>query len=369
MMLSWIRTTGFRNLVPGKIQLAEGVNAFIGANAQGKTNLLEAVALLASGRSFRGARIGDMLATGQTDAAVEGLAGKMTGEVNLKIVMNRTVRNYFIESKQVSDLRDFLGLFSYVVFSAESMAIVDGDPAARRNFLDHGVFSTHPHYLLTLRAFRRVLKSRNAVIKKSPENIDLIQSWDEPLCRHGAMVVHSRIVYLNKIIPEVRAAHGRLSGNRESLDLSYCSGWLQDEDIESGDIRDIEQTLKDVLQKELQSDIRRGATMSGPHRDELRILIDRHDIRSFGSRGQKRTALMALKLAELNVFYASKSEYPVFIIDDMASELDDRRQENLIEAIPDDIQILISHTGKLNSRFERPVHYFSVLDGQVAGCG
>ena len=356
---------GFRNLVPEKIQLAEGVNAFIGPNAQGKTNLLEAVSMLANGRSFRGARLGEMMTSGQPEAAVEGLAQRRNGEVNLKIVMNRTIRNYHVENKPVSDLRDFLGLFSYVVFSAESMAIVDGDPQARRNFLDHGFFSTAPHYLLTLRSFRRVLKSRNAVIKKSPDNTDLIQSWDDPLCRHGAAVVHSRIEYLRKILPKAQAAHQRLSGNRETLDLEYCSGWLPPQIVESGSIQDIEGEFQSVIVRELAADIRRGATMTGPHRDEMRILIDGRDIRSFGSRGQKRTALMALKLSELEVFYGIKDEYPVFVIDDMASEFDDNRQENLADAIPADIQILISHTGRINNRFNRPVQYFNVSNGNV----
>lgn len=368
MVLSWIRTVGFRNLVPDRIQLNQGVNAFIGPNAQGKTNILEAISLLANGRSFRSARPVEMMTTGQPEAAVEGAGGRHCGEFDLKITMNRKTRNYFIDNKPVSDLRDFLGIFNYVVFSAESMAIVDGDPAARRNFLDHGVFSTSPHYLLSLRAYRRVLKCRNAVIKQTPVNADLIRSWDDALCRYGTIVVAARIDYLRKIAPEARKAHDRLSGNREVLDLEYSSSWLSEEVIGSGDIGAIEHDFREILQKELDGDIRRGATMTGPHRDEMRILINQQDIRSYGSRGQKRSALMALKLAELDVFYKAREEYPVFIIDDMASEFDVHRQENLIGAIPDDIQILVSHTGELNNRFNRPVQYYNVSNGQVACC-
>ena len=116
MVLSWIRTTGFRNLIPAKIQLTEGVNAFTGSNAQGKTNILEAISLLADGRSFRGARIVEMITAGQSEAAVEGQVDRLENDCNLKITMNRSVRNYHVEDNAVSDLRDFLGRFNYVVF-------------------------------------------------------------------------------------------------------------------------------------------------------------------------------------------------------------------------------------------------------------
>ena len=237
-----------------------------------------------------------------------------------------------------------------------------------RNFLDHGYFTVSPGYLLTLRSFRKVLKSRNATIKKTPENIALVTSWDEPLCRYGASVVHSRISYLSRIKPKAMKAHDMLSGGRERLDLEYCSTWLSEEAIATNDLSLIENEFRRVMEKEISGDIRRGLTMTGPHRDEMRILIDGKDIRYYGSRGQKRTALMALKLSELDVFFHHENEYPVLIIDDMASEFDEIRQANLIQAIPEKIQILISNTSKQNDLFHRPVQYFGVADGNVTYC-
>jgi DNA replication and repair protein RecF len=365
MVISWIRTSGFRNLSSGVVRLSEGINAFVGPNAQGKTNLLEAVALLANGRSFRGAKIPEMICSDQMEAGVEGHINGKSNNIELKIYMNRSSRQYHVNNKPVSDLRDFLGQFSYVVFSAECMAIVDGDPAARRHFLDHGYFCLHPSFLLMLRSYRKILKSRNATIKQFNDNRQLVTSWNEPLGRLGASIVHSRLEYLETIRENASEAHRLLTDGNEQLDLEYNSLWLSQETMQTMDKNAFMDEYRVLLDRELQGDLRRGSTSFGPHRDELRILINGKDIRHYGSRGQKRTALMALKLSELNVFYTKNDEYPVFILDDIASELDRSRQTGLVRALPEDLQILISHTDTLDSYFDRPVHYLNVSEGHI----
>jgi DNA replication and repair protein RecF len=368
MRLSWIRTSGFRNLVPDTVCLAEGVNVFFGLNAQGKTNLLEAVALLADGRSFRGARIAEMIRSGESDACIEGQVNSDTTEINLKIYMNRSSRQYHIDDRSVSDLREFLGRFSYVVYASECMAIVEGDPAARRHFLDHGYFGLKPSYLLTLRSYRKILKSRNATIKQAPDNERLITAWNEPLCRYGASITCSRRTYLEQISRRAEEGYRVLANDTEKLTIEYSSQWLTKETLATNDEKNIYEEMRAGLEKEISGDIRRGSTLIGPHRDELRILIDGYDIRWFGSRGQKRTALMAMKLAELEVFHAARNDYPVLILDDMSSEFDQLRQGSLIQVLPENMQILISHTEEFQDHFDQPVQYFKVTGGGVTEC-
>lgn len=366
MVISWIRTTDFRNLSSGTVPLSKGINAFIGANAQGKTNFLEAVSLLASGRSFRGARIPEMICSGKSEAGVEGHINSHNRDIDLKIYLNRSSRQYHINNNPVSDLREFLGLFSYVVFSSECMAIVDGDPAARRHFLDHGYFCLYPSYLLMLRSYRKVLKSRNATIRQFPDNHNLITSWHKPLCNLAASMVHARLEYLETIRQKAADTHQLLTNGKEHLDLEYNAQWLSEDIMKTMNKTEFADSLNDILEKEIQGDLRRGSTTYGPHRDELRILINGKDIRNYGSRGQKRTALMALKLSELDVFYNKNNEYPVFILDDIASEFDRSRQVGLVKALPENLQILISHTESLDNYFERPIHYLNVWDGHVS---
>lgn len=366
MIVSWIRTTGFRNLIPATIRLEKGVNIFVGSNAQGKTNVLEAVALLANGRSFRGAGIADMIRSGETDAGIEGLIFDGNTETTLKIHMSRSLRQYHLNDRPVSDLREFLGCFSYVVFAAECMAIVEGDSAARRSFLDHGYFGLKPSYLLTLRSYRKTIKSRNATIKQAPDNEALIEAWNDSLCRNGAAITHARMTYLEKIRQAAENEYHHLAGGKEQLTIEYYAPWLRKEAQDKNDEKHIYEDLRNGLEKSLASDIRRGSTTVGPHRDDMRILIDGKNIRWYGSRGQKRSVLLALKLAELEIFHSEKNQYPILILDDISSELDKQRRDSLIRSLPENIQILISHTEKFG--FDRPAQYFNVTAGNVTKC-
>lgn len=368
MIIRNLRIVGFRNLKSGSIRFSSAVNAFVGLNAQGKTNILEAVSVLAEGRSFRNARLQEMIVIGSNECAVEGLIEKDNQEVMLKVVMSKGARKFHVNDNQVNDLRVFLGNMSYVVFSAESMAVIDGDPRARRNFLDHGCFSIDPSYLLTLREYRKALKSRNTLLKTSPENRILISTWNVPLSRFGAQIISARLKYLSRLKDSAAVIHQEMAQVQEQLVVSYQSNWFDATSFPVEDINQIEAQITEVLERDFEGDVRRGSTLSGPHRDELKVILNGQDLRYFGSRGQKRTAVLSLKLAELNLFNRQTGDNPILILDDIASEFDEERQMRLIRAIPDDIQVIISHTDRLNNRFDRPIQYFNVDQGHVTMC-
>ncbi|MBN1296588.1 DNA replication/repair protein RecF [bacterium] len=368
MIIQSIRTAGFRNLTSHRIELSPQVNAFIGLNAQGKSNLLEAVSVLSDGRSFRGARLPDMICYNGMESAVEGVVCSGNEEDSLKVHLNRTQRRFFVNDVRVSDLRGFLGKLSYVVFSSETMAVIDGEPRARRDFMDHGCFSIRPLFLLSLRNYKRVLKSRNVTLKTDTRNRNLISTWDPSLCRFAVSIALARRQYLNSISVEAARIHSELTGGRESLETVYLTEWFNIDHPLVDQSEYLETCLKDCLEKDIDLDIRRGCTMSGPHRDDMMIRINGKDARMFGSRGQKRTAVLALKLAEISVFHHTVNEYPVLLLDDIASEFDDKRQKELLRSIPEKIQVIISHTGRLNGFFLTVPRYFNVTDGLTTPC-
>jgi len=368
MIISSIRTTGFRNLKSERIDLSSLVNAFIGLNAQGKTNILEAVSVLADGRSFRGARMQEMLLFDQIECSVEGSVLVNDQENSLKVYFSGGNRKFFINDNLVSDLREFLGLFSYVVFSTESMAVIDGAPKARRDFLDHGCFSIDPLYLLSLREYRKALKSRNILLKNEIPDKSLISTWDIYLSRFGAAIVKSRLQYLSLLKDVTSEIHNIMSESSELLEISYTSGYLSNDVITGSNTSDIEFQMLKILEENLDNDIRRGFTTSGPHKDDINIQINNQDLRFYGSRGQKRTAVLSLKLAELEVYYKKKNDYPVLLLDDIASEFDSRRQKELIRAIPENIQVIVSHTEKLADHFQRSIQYYNVTNGCATPC-
>ncbi len=348
---------------PQRIELSSQVNAFIGLNAQGKTNILEAVSVLSDGRSFRGAGLPEMIRTGETSGAVEGIVTSGNRESVLKIYLGRGSRQFFVDDQKIADLRDFLGRFSYVVFSAESMAIIDGEPSARRDFLDHGWFSLDPLYLLTLRSYRKILKSRNVLLKSDPRNRTLIETWNTPLSRYAAMIARARLQYIRRIGPVAEAIHSRMTGDRERMEIKYVSAWFDENTPDDRLTDSLHDQLMDRLTRDIEMDIRRGCTLSGAHRDDLKITVNGRDLRYYGSRGQKRTAIVSLKLAEIRIFHDAMNDYPVLLLDDIASEFDDERQKELIRAVPENIQVIISHTGRFTKSFDRMIRYFDVSDG------
>ncbi len=375
MFLNTIRVVNFRNLQPFSLRLHEGVNVFIGSNAQGKTNVLEAASLLSDGRSFRCARISEMIQFGTDQAIVEGEIRIQDREYRLQIKFTKNGRMYFVNGKQTSDLRDYLGKVYFVVFSAEFLNISEGDPRIRRDFLDRCIFSLTPSYLILIREYQRILKSRNLLLRSDVIDHQLLNTYTDQLVEYGSRMVRSRLMILEKLLPKAQKIHQMISAEQEQLDLGYQSSFVDQKYIrenglsftQSGRNTDsaIVNHASQSFGRERKNEIARKTTLVGPHRDEMSLSIDGRDVRHYGSRGQKRTAVMALKLAELQLYQDEHGDNPVLIFDDIASELDRKRQQLLLNMIPQDIQVLISHTDFLSSITQQKIYYFTVNKGTI----
>ncbi len=368
MFIHSLRVHNFRNLNPVKIHLDPGFNVFIGANAQGKTNLLEAVVALSDGRSFRGAKLIDMIKQDSREALVEGVIRNGDREELLRIHFNKNIRQYYLNGKLVSDLKYYLGRINFVVFSAEYLKVADGEPRNRRDLLDRCVFSLDPKYLILLREYQKVLKSRNTVLKSENPDKELLEVYSQQLVDCGAQITCARLDYLSKITYRVIAMYREISGSNEELGLEYQSQYISEEDvsgIKAEDIQIVKTLLSEQMFRERDRDIFRGSTSVGPHRDDLKITMDGHEIRQYGSRGQKRTAVIAFKLSELQVYMETMGHKPVLILDDIIAELDEHRQKSLFEMIPEGIQTFVSHTKILDYFNLEADRYFLLNQGNL----
>lgn len=326
MYVTGLTVDGFRNLAATTLQPREGVNIFHGDNAQGKTNLLEALWLFTGGRSFRGAKDKE-LKNLQRDAAHLTLSFYAEGrpqEATLDIESRRKATLNGLPLKTASGLA---GKFCAVVFSPAHLSLIKDGPEARRRFIDAAYCPLRPGYIHTLSEYSRALTQRNALLKNGMTDEGLLGSWDENLALLGARVVAARRAYIKKLLPEAAAVYDGLSGGREQLTLTY------DSVLPEGELKEVAGALLSLLREKRREDLAAGFTTVGPHREDLTVEIDGLSARSFGSQGQQRSAVLALKLAEATLLRQVTGEQPVVLLDDVMSELDPSRQDYILNQL------------------------------------
>nr|WP_255575681.1 DNA replication/repair protein RecF [Caproiciproducens faecalis] len=308
----------YRNIRRCVIIPQNGINIIYGKNAQGKTNLLEAVWLFTGGRSFRGAKDADLILQGEAGAklSLEFFSGErvQTAEITIENGRRSAALNG-IPQKNASGL---VGKFFSVIFSPEHIALVREGPSQRRDFIDAALCQIKPGYAALLARYNRTLNQRNTLLKDIPrhaELMDTLEIWDEKLASYGEAVVLGRMDYIHKIREPVKEIYAGISQHTETIDLTYQKS---------------AENLKTALKASRREDVALGHTSVGPHRDDMDISIDQRCARSFGSQGQKRSAVLALKLAEAEMLYRQTGERPVILLDDVMSELDSGRQDYLL---------------------------------------
>ncbi|MEX2243540.1 MAG: DNA replication/repair protein RecF [Fimbriimonadaceae bacterium] len=308
----------FRNYRDAFARPGAGFNIVSGANAQGKTNLLEAVHLVSTGRLIRGTRDAQAVMHGEETGSVSAeLAGSGT---TVAVELRRGVRKrVLLNGASLPRPSDVLGRIPTVSFSAGDLEIVRGDPSERRHFLDSELSQLYPGYLRHLAVYKRALEQRNALLKSAQETYqppDVFEAWEEQLAQHGTEMRRYRRDWISAIAPLVAAAHADL-GAGEEVALRYVE-------------RDAGDLLENLASGRV-DDLRRGTTGTGPHRDELEIEIGGSEARPFGSQGQQRTAVIALKLAVLASASGVLGVPPVLLLDDVFSDLDQGRRSRLVE--------------------------------------
>ena len=326
MVVRELSTKGFRNLTAGDFQPGQGVNILHGDNAQGKTNLLEAIWLFTGGRSFRGARDGELPSFGGEGAhlSMRFHAGDREQEAALRIERRRTATLNGLDLPAASKLA---GIFCAVVFSPAHLSLIKDGPEERRRFIDTAYCQLRPGYIATLSEYQRALAQRNALLKairKEGADPELLDIWDRRLAQSGCRVAAARTAYCQKIAAPAGEIYAGLSGGRETLCLRYET---------SGEKEGGAEALEALFRQRRQTDIAAGFTTAGPHRDDLHVEIGGLSARIYGSQGQQRSAVLALKMAEASLLREITGEQPVALRDDVMSELDVSRQDYILNHI------------------------------------
>lgn len=339
MRLESLGSHNFRNL-SGGVTFGGGLNIFVGENGQGKTNWLEAITVLGSARSFRTAKLSEAVAFGQASAYIRGELRESAEIVrNLRVVIEGRTKTLSINDKKET-AQKYLGHLHAIVFNSDELEIIRGTPDARRRFLDAGIVGLHPPFVQVLADYTRVIKQKNALLQRASEETDPAESiaeslapWNEQIVNLGARIHRARLRFVERVN---EALETRLFG-REELTIRYASS-LENK----GDLTDYPALLEERLKLRIPAEIAAGYALIGPHRDDLEITFDGHDIRKFGSAGQQRSALLLLQLANINVFHATRGEYPLFLLDDIDAELDYRRIGQLLEFLEGKTQTFVT---------------------------
>jgi DNA replication and repair protein RecF len=334
MYASRLRLANFRNYQWQDLSFRDTSNLILGPNGQGKTNLLEALYLMATSRSQRTGRDEEMIGW-EADAASILTEVKrerrpdITLEVHLHRAEDKSVRLNGVPRPRVLEI---LGEFNLVAVWVEDIDIVRGDPSVRRRFLNAEISQVSPEYCFQLGRYRRVLEHRNRLLKQLSQkgvSRDSLQVWSEELVKYGSPLIARRRAFVDQLSPPAGEVHAMLTDGEESLNLDYRPSLDIPEDA------NLEEAFARHLDELREEEIRRGLTLIGPHRDELAFLIDTRDARTYGSLGQQRTVALSLRLAELSAVRDQIGEPPVIIMDDVFAELDARRIRHLLEiALP-----------------------------------
>ena len=360
MFLRSIRAQDFRNLA-GEIHWGRGINVIYGNNGQGKTNWLEAVHLLAHAKSFRTRHLHEAIAFDRSAASVSGQVSRGNDiERDLQVDIRANTRQTLVNSKRES-LAHYAAQLHAVWFTADELEVVRGGPEARRSFIDHGAISLHPSYAQALSSYSKVIKQKKRLLQQAAEGqmrfeeaVELLQPWNEQLISLSAQIHRARTAYVQLLND---ALEHSLFG--DTLSIRYVSS-LEGK----GDLSNYEDLIAQRLQLRMQAEVFAGACLIGPHRDDLSVLFADRNLRSFGSSGQQRSALITLDLAAISVYHSQHQDYPIFLIDDVDAELDGIRIERLLEYLDGRTQTFVT-TSKKNhfERFNQRANFYEINAG------
>lgn len=353
MWIKKIKIKNFRNYEREEINLEKNINIFYGQNAQGKTNIIESIFLCSLGKSFRTKKDNEMIKLNEQNAMVEIEYEKSDREGKIKIEIGNK-KNIYLNGIKIKKLSELLGNLNIVIFTPDDINILKGGPQNRRRFLDIMISQLRPNYMHILNLYIKTMEQRNIYlrqIKEEHKDENLLDIWDEKLAEYAIKIYEYRKEFIKKIIKKLDIIHKNITNNAEQIELDYIT-----------ECDSKEKYLK-LLKERRKLDIIKGFTTKGVHRDDFMIYINKKDIKIFGSQGQNRTAMLSLKLAELQVIYDEIGEYPILLLDDFMSELDKTRRKNFLENI-EGTQVIITGTEKLDIENLEYLEY-NVSNGKV----
>ena len=357
MVIKSLKLKNYRNYSLLDMDFDSKTNILYGDNAQGKTNILEALYLSGTTKSHRGTKDRDLIQFGQDESHLETIVEKKGMEFQIDMHLKKnSPKGIAINKIPIRRASELFGIIHFVFFSPEDLNIIKDGPSGRRRFIDLELSQLDKVYLNNLSNYNRIINQRNSLLKelyKQEHLLETLDIWDMQLADYGTKVIESRKKFIRQVNEIIADIHSKLTGGKEIIELTY--------ETSIGNL-----SLEQALKKNRERDIRMKSTSVGPHRDDMCFMSGNLDIRKFGSQGQQRTAALSLKLSEIELVKKLIRDTPVLLLDDVLSELDKNRQNYLLDSIHD-IQTVITCTGLdefVNHRFSIN-KIFHVKNGSV----
>lgn len=345
MHLENIEIQNYRNYEHAELSFSPSINVLIGENAQGKTNLIESIYFLALSRSHRTSRDRELIRWDSDFAKVKGILKKKSHSVPLEIILSKRGKNAKLNHLEQKKLSDYIGQLNVVLFAPEDLSLVKGSPSVRRKFIDMELGQMNKIYLYHLTQYQRVLRQRNQFLKQARYNKKhdtiYLEVLTEQLAAEAAEVLHSRFKFVRQLSKWANDVQNDISNEKEQLVISYRTTTNATAEMS---VEDIFESLKEEYKSATTQEIDQGTTTIGPHRDDLIFYVNDRNVQTYGSQGQQRTTALSLKLAEIELMHEMTGEYPILLLDDVLSELDDSRQTHLLKTIQDKVQTFITTT-------------------------
>ena len=353
MYIKEIKLNNFRNYKQLDLNLNKNINIIYGNNAQGKTNILESIFLCSFGKSFRTTKEKEMIMFNENNLIVEIFYQKKDRDGKIKIEIGEK-KQIYLNGVKIKKLSELLGNINIVIFTPDDINILKDGPANRRRFLDMMIGQLRPNYVYNLNMYIKTIEQRNNYLRQIREENkpeEMLEIWDEKLADYGEKIFNYRNEFIEKILKKINKIHGEITDDKEKLKIEYVSNCENKEDY-----------LK-LLKERRKLDIIKGFTTKGVHRDDFMIYINDKEVSTYGSQGQNRTVILSLKLSELNVVYEEIGEYPILLLDDFMSELDEERRKNFLNNIKN-TQVILTGTEKIDLH-DLEYNLYNIKKGEV----
>ncbi|MED4354006.1 DNA replication/repair protein RecF [Schinkia azotoformans] len=345
MFLTELSLTNYRNYKKTRLSFENKVNVILGENAQGKTNLMESIYVLAIAKSHRTSRDKELIKWDEEYAKIEGRVQKRMSALSLELVISNKGKKAKVNSLEQKKLSSYIGSLNVVMFAPEDLNLVKGSPQVRRRFIDIEIGQVMPVYMHDLNQYHHILQQRNHLLKqynRAPEkNKVMLEILTTQLVEIAVKITNRRIHFLHLLQNWAEPIHKGISRGLETLKIQYNPSVDVSEGIELSKMVEV---YYEKFSKIKEKEIDRGITLAGPHRDDMQFFVNDKDVQVYGSQGQQRTTALSIKLAEIELIKSEVGEYPILLLDDVLSELDDYRQSHLLNTIQGKVQTFVTTT-------------------------
>lgn len=340
-----LKLKNYRNYENLEVNFENKVNVILGENAQGKTNVMESIFVLAMAKSHRTTNDKELIRWDEEYAKIEGAIEKYNRSVDLQLVISKKGKKAKLHHLEQKKLSQYIGAMNVIMFAPEDLNLVKGSPQIRRRFIDMEIGQVSPVYLHDLSRFQKIMQQRNHYLKllqtKKQTDETMLDVLTAQLCEAAAKILLKRLEFVEQLQKWAQPIHHGISRGIERLTIQYKPSI---DVLDTPNLSTMIEAFERKFDKIRVKEIERGATLAGPHRDDLSFLVNDRDVQTYGSQGQQRTTALSLKLAEIDLIHHEIGEYPILLLDDVLSELDDYRQSHLLNTIQGKVQTFVTTT-------------------------